>query len=212
MQINEFIAIVGAVVGFCGAFFILLGTFSLSSDLIARLAAMPYGGFSLERLRSLSKQKANLLSGTLQVFVSVAIQVYPMVFILEPRIILGDRYRFALYGAIGVGVGVVLVVFWLNIKLCNRTENRAKRMVLKNRLERALKQNPVGQVYWSSAIEGAESLLGLKRKTNEAVVDFLRRLAKELRVSCPSDIRIEDEHQVKMQEFNPAEKSPLPET
>ena len=78
-----------------------------------------------------------------------------MVFILDPRLILGERYRFALYGAIGVGVSVVLVVFWLNIKLCNRTENRAKRMVLKNRLDRALKQNPVGQVYWSSAIEGA---------------------------------------------------------
>ena len=172
---------------------------------------MPYGGFSLERLRSLSKQKANLLSGTLLVFMSVASQVYPMVFVLKPWDKFSDRYRFALYSAIAVGVVVVLVVFWLNIKLCNRTENRAKRMVLKNRLERALKQNPVGKVYWSSAIEGAESLLGLKRKTNEGVADFLRRLAKELRVTPPSDIHVEDEQQVKVQEVGPAEMSPLPE-
>ena len=212
MPINEFIAIVSATVGFCGAFFVLLGTFSISSDLIARLTAMPYGGFSQERLKSLSKQKANLLSGTLLVFIAVAIQVYPMVFTLEPWLIQGGRQRVAMYGAIAVGVVVVLVVYRLNVMLSNQTERRAKRMVLKNRLERALKQNPVGQVYWSSAIEGAESLLDIKRKTNESVPDFLRRLAKELRVPFPSDLRIEEEHNIKLQEFSPAGKSPIPET
>ena len=59
-------------------------------------------------------------------------------------------------------------------------------MVLKNRLERALKQDPIGRDYWSSAIEGAESLLNLKHRTNESVVDFLRRLAKDLRVPTTS--------------------------
>ncbi|HEX9878955.1 MAG TPA: hypothetical protein VGB25_02035 [Candidatus Binatia bacterium] len=211
MLIKDFLVYVSATLGFCGGVFVLLGTFRLSSDLIARLAAMPYGGFSLERLRTLSRQKAHLLSGTLLVFLAVGIQVYPMFFVLEQWVILGDRHEMATYAAVAVGIAVVLGVYRLNVMLSNQTENRAKRMVLKNRLERALKQNPIGQVYWSSAIEGAESLLGLKRKTNEPVAEFLRRLAKELRVAFPSDVHIEDEHKIKLQEFSPAEREALPD-
>ena len=195
----------------CGALFVLLGTFSLSSDLIARLAAMPYGGFSLERLRSLSKQKAHLLSGALLVFLAVGIQIYPIIYGLEEWLLFGDRREMALYIAIGAGLVVVVAVYWLNCLLCNGTEKRAKRMVLKNRLERALKQNPIGRVYWSSAVEGAESLLNLRRRTNESVADFLRRLAKDLRVPTPSELNVEEEHLVKMPEFQPEDKGPIPE-
>ncbi len=172
---------------------------------------MLYGGFSLERLRSLSKQKAHLLSGALLVSLAVGIQIYPIFYGLEDWLILVDRREAALYTAIGSGFVVVVAVYWLNCLLCNRTERGAKRMVLKNRLERALKQNPIGRVYWSSAIEGAESLLNLKRRTNESVADFLRRLAKDLRVPPPSELNIESEQLVKMPEFSPGAKAPLAE-
>lgn len=211
MLINEFLLYMSAVTGFCGAILVFLGTFRLSSDLIARLAAMPYGGFSLERLKTLSKQKAHLLSGTLLMFIAVGLQVYPMFFVVEPWLILGDRQEIARYAAIAAGIVVVLGVYRLNVMLCNQTQKRAKRMVLRNRLERAFKQNPIGQVYWSSAVEGAESLLGLKRRTNEPVGEFLRRLAKDLGMSFPSEVNIEDEHKIKLQEFTPADKDPLPE-
>lgn len=192
MPIDRFVAIIAATVGFCGLVFVCLGTFRLSSDLIARLAAMPYGGFSLERLKSLSRQKAHSASGTLLVLIGVALQVYGLVFIKDPWVILANYPEPSIYVAISLGVVVVILVYWLNVRLCNQTENRAKRVVIKSRLERALNQNPVGRVYWSSAIEGAESLLGIKRKPNEPVSEFLRRLATELRVPYPSDLRIED--------------------
>ena len=81
MPIDRFVAVVAATMGCCGLIFILLGTFRLSSDLIARLAAMPYGGFSLERLKSLSKQKAHTAAGTLLVFIGVALQIYALAYI-----------------------------------------------------------------------------------------------------------------------------------
>ncbi len=192
MPIDRFVAIIAATVGFCGLVFVYLGTFRLSSDLIARLAAMPYGGFSLERLKSLSRQKAHTASGTLLVLIGVALQVYGLVFIQDPGVILADYPEPSIYVAISLGVVLVILVYWLNTRICNYTENRAKRAVLKSRLERALKQNPVGKVYWSSAVEGAESLLGIKRKLNEPVLEILRRLAIELRVPYPSDLQIED--------------------
>jgi hypothetical protein len=192
MPIDRFVAIIAATVGFCGLVFVFLGTFRLSSDLIARLAAMPYGGFSLERLKSLSRQKAHTASGTLLVLIGVALQVYGLVIIKDPWVILADYPEPSIYAAISLGVVLVILVYWLNVKVRNHTENRVKRSVVKSRLERALKQNPVGKVYWSSAVEGAESLLGIKRKLNEPVLEFLRRLATELRVPYPSDLQIED--------------------
>ncbi len=192
MPIDRFVAIIATTVGFCGLVFVYLGTFRLSSDLIARLAAMPYGGFSLERLKSLSRQKAHIASGTLLILFGVALQVYGLVFIQDPGVILADYPEPSIYVAISLGVVLVILVYWLNTRICNYTENRAKRAVLKARLERALKQNPVGKVYWSSAVEGAESLLGIKRKLNEPVLEFLRKLAMDLRVPYPSDLQIED--------------------
>ncbi len=192
MPIDRFVAVVAATIGFCGLVFVLLGTFRLSSDLIARLAAMPYGGFSLDRLKGLSKQKAHTASGTLLVFIGVALQIYGLAYIKDPWVILAGFSENSAYMAIFLGIVVVVLVYLLNVKLGSFTENRAKRVVLKTRLERALKQNPVGQVYWSSAVEGAESLLGMKRKLNEPVAEFLRRLALELRIPCPSDLRTED--------------------
>ena len=192
-MIDHFVGIIAATVSICGATFVLMGTFRLSSDLIARLAAMPYGGFSLERLKRLSKQKAHTVSGTTLVFLGVVFQVYPLVLIQEPWQILADRYKMAVYIAISLGIILVLLVYRLNVMFCTRTEKQAKRAVLKSRLERALKQNPVGQVYWSSAVEGAESLLGIKRNTNETVSEFLQRLAREFQVPCPSDLIIKEE-------------------
>ena len=192
MPIDRFLAVVATTIGFCGLVFVLLGTFRLSSDLIARLAAMPYGGFSLDRLKSLSKQRAHTASGTLLVFIGVALQIYGLAYIKDPWVILAGYSENSTTIAISVGIVVVVLVYLLNVKLGSLTENRAKRVVLKTRLERALKQNPVGQVYWSSAVEGAESLLGMKRKLNEPVAEFLRRLALELRIPCPADLRTED--------------------
>ncbi len=192
MPIDRFVAVVATTIGFCGLVFVLLGTFRLSSDLIARLAAMPYGGFSLDRLKSLSKQSAHTASGTLLVFIGIALQIYELAYIKDPWVILAGFSENTKYIAISLGIVVVVLVYLLNVKLCSLTENRAKRTVLKTRLERALKQNPVGQVYWSSAVEGADSFLGMKRKLNEPVAEFLRRLALELRVPCPSDLRTED--------------------
>ena len=192
MPIDRFVAIVAATMGCFGLIFILLGTFRLSSDLIARLAAMPYGGFSLERLKSLSKQKAHTGSGTLLVFIGVALQIYALAYIKDPGLILTGFADNATFIAISLGIAIVVLVYPLNLKLCNLTEDNAKRVVLKTRLERALKQNPIGHVYWSSAVEGAESLLGMKRKLNEPIAEFLRRLALELQVPCPSDLRTED--------------------
>ncbi len=192
MPIDRFLAVIAATIGFCGLVFVLLGTFGLSSDLIARLAAMPYGGFNLDRLKSLSKQRAYTASGTLLVFFGVALQIYELAYIKDPWVILVGFSENSIYIAIFLGLVVVVLVYLLNVKLCSLTEDRAKRAVLKTRLERALKQSPVGQVYWSSAVEGADSLLGMKRKLNEPVAEFLRRLALELRVPCPSDLRTED--------------------
>ncbi|NIO11073.1 MAG: hypothetical protein GTO40_24895 [Deltaproteobacteria bacterium] len=192
MPIDRFVAIVAATVGFFGVIFVILGTFRFSSDLIARLAAMPYGGFSLDRLKSLSKQKAHTATGTLLVFLGVGMQIYGLAYINEPWIIFADSPKNSHYFAVLLGIAVVVAVYLLNMKLGNLTEDRAKRAVLKTRLERALKQNPIGHVYWSSAVEGAESLLGMKRKLNEPVAEFLRRLALELRVPCPSDLRTEE--------------------
>ena len=192
MPIDSFVAIIAATVGFCGLVFVLLGTFRLSSDQIARLAAMPYGGFSLERLKSLCKQKAHTSSGTLLVFIGVALQVYALMYIKDPKVILADYPEPSNYIAISLGVVLVALVYWLNLMFSNHTETRVKRAVLKTRLERALKQNPVGQVYWSSAVEGAESLLGIKRKLNEPISEFLRRLALELQVPYPSGLQIEE--------------------
>ncbi len=192
MPIDRFLAFVATTIGFCGLVFVLLGTFRLSSDLIARLAAMPYGGFSVDRLKSLSKQRAYTASGTLLVLIGVALQIYELAYIKDPWVILVGFSENSTYIAISLGIVVVVLVYLLNLKLCSLTEDRAKRAVLKTRLERALKQSPVGQVYWSSAVEGADSLLGMKRKLNEPVAEFLRRLALELRVPCPSDLRTED--------------------
>ncbi len=192
MPIDRFVAVVAATMGCCGLIFILLGTFRLSSDLIARLAAMPYGGFSLERLKSLSKQKAHTAAGTLLVFIGVALQIYALAYIKDPWVILKGFSDNSTYIAISLGIVIVALVYLLNLKLCNLTEGHAKRVVLKTRLERALKQNPIGHVYWSSTVEGAESLLGMKRKLNEPVAEFLRRLALELQIPCPSDLWTED--------------------
>lgn len=192
MPIDRFVAVIAATVGFFGLVFVILGTFRMSSDLIARLAAMPYGGFSLDRLKSLSKQKAHTASGTLLVGLGVALEIYGLAYIEEPWLIFEGSPDNASYIAIALGIVLIVLVYFLNLKLSNLTEDRAKRAVLKTRLERALKQNPIGHVYWSSAVEGAESLLGIKRKLNEPVAEFLRRLALELRVPCPSDLRTEE--------------------
>ena len=119
-------------------------------------------------------------------------QIYGLAYINEPWMIFADSPKNSHYFAVLLGIAVVVGVYLLNMKLGNLTEDRAKRAVLKTRLERALKQNPIGHVYWSSAVEGAESLLGMKRKLNEPVAEFLRRLALELRVPCPSDLRTEE--------------------
>lgn len=195
MFIDRFFSIVAAILNSFGAIFVFVGTFRLiTSDLGARLATTPYMGFDLNRLRSLSRQKGYTVSGLILISAALLSQALPLVLIQEPWEILGGHDRLALTLALCVGMIPVLVVFRQNLLSCRRTEEQAKRAEMKNRLVRALNQNPFRRTHWNTVVEDAETLLHILPPPKSEPIDlFLRKLARELGVNFPIGLQIEDE-------------------
>lgn len=193
MQVSGFFNVVAATVNFFGTVFVFLGTFRVTSELIARLAATPYGGFSLERLKTLSRQKAYVITGVALVFFGLVLQILAVVLIDEQWQVLGGYATAAL--AVPMSLGLVVVVLFLRVSVshCKRIERRAKRAVMKSRLERALSQNPVGRPYWNSVVEGADTLLGMAPRRNEPIKEFLRRLAQDFNLPFPRNLQVEED-------------------
>lgn len=191
MQVSGFLGVVAATINFFAAVFVVLGTFRVTSELIARLAATPHGGFSVDRLKTLSRQKAYIMAGVVLVFFALLFQIAALVLIDERWQILGGYATAAL--ALPASLGLIVVVFILRFSVshCKRIEERAKRAVMKSRLERALSQNPVGRPYWNSVVESADTLLGMAPRRNEPTKEFLRRLAQDFNLPFPRNLQLE---------------------
>ena len=193
MQIDHFLSIIAAITTFFGTIFLLGAVFRLTPRVIARLSAMPYGGFSPEQLETLSKEKADICSGVILIVFAFVLEMLSLVLPPDQRQILDGNYKIALYVTVSLSIMMVLFVYGLNVSLRSYNEERAKRAVVRSRLERALQQNPIERAYWTITIEGAEAILGIERGVNETVREFLQRLARELQVPFPRDVRIEGE-------------------
>ncbi len=185
MQIDRFFSIIAATITFCGAIFVIAAAFRLTPDFIARLSSTTYEALSLERLRNLAEEKAYVVSGAILIFFAFLLQIVPLVLIQEEWQILDDHYKIAVYLAISLSIILVLLVFGLNDLFSSYFDERAKRAVVKTHIERALQQDPVERAYWNSTVACAESLLGIRQGTEETDMEFLRRLAEELRVRFP---------------------------
>jgi hypothetical protein len=196
MPIDRFLTIIALTLNFFGLVFVVIGTFRLiRSDPKVGLAEAPYPpGFSLDRLRSLSRQKGYTVCGIILMSMALLFHAAPLVLIPEPWEILSGYDQIALTLAPCLGILLVVVVFRRTLSVCRRTEEKGKRAVMKDRLVRALHQNPLRRTHWNSLVEDAETLLGIPpRSKNEPIDVFLRKLARELGVDLPAALQIEDE-------------------
>lgn len=192
MDIRDLLVIVAASLNFFGALFFFLGTFRLTNELIANLTGSSYPVFTVERLKSLTRKQGLIIAAISLVVLSLGFLALPLVLIREPWQILTGYDKIALAAAASVAVSLLLIVLKLSLSVARRIEEEAKRSVMKNRLGRALAQNPLGPAHWGTVVESAETLVGISRRRNEPIKLFLQRLATELNVSLPKNLQIEE--------------------
>lgn len=147
----------------------------------------------MDRLKKLSRQRGNTISGLILISIALMVQILQLIVTHEPWEILDGYDRIALTLALSFGTLLVLVVFRWRISFSRRTVEKAKRAVMKGHLMRAFNQNPLGRAQWSSVVESAEILLGITRPVGEPIEMFLRKIARELEVKFPLGLQIEDE-------------------
>ncbi len=197
MQVDRFLKIISAIIGFFGAILLVKGILYYTPDLIAKLS-MSYWGFSPVNIQNLSSQKADILCGGFLILLAFLTQIFALVFIRNsfvPVLIrkpfrIFENYWPSVFVAVALSLLVVCFFFAVNRGLSSHYEKQTKRLLAKWTLEEVLKEPRIGPTNLQIVEQTAELGLGIKREPNETWRAFLQRLARLLEVRFPADIEI----------------------
>jgi len=193
MDIFTLLSNLATILNFFGLVFILAGNFRLFSELNEKLLNSTYVGFSLDRMKRLARKKGLTAAGALLLSLAFGIQGLNLALFSKEWTPLNHYEDPATILAGSIGILLAILAFRLGLSISRRQESLTKYEVAKSRLVKALSQNPVGKVHWSSVVKSAEDLLGIQRRKNEPIREYLRKLAAQLNVKFPSDLYVIEE-------------------
>lgn len=192
MLFTRFLTVIAVAMNIFGVIFMLWGSFSLTPHIIARLSMVPFGGFDVDRLETLPKEKAHIYTGLTLVLLASLLQILPTMLGLEEYRILSENPNVAQF-LVWALVAIIFCYAWgLKESLSVCFLDSSKRAVVSIQLQSAFAEHSVSGARREAVARNARVLLGIAQGKNETVYEFLRRLAQELRIPYPDNLRVEN--------------------
>jgi len=183
MELQRFLSLLAAFIGFIGAIFLAKGVLALSPKATLDLTT-PHSrwGYAPEQIVSLATQKANTLIGVVFIVSAFLIQVVSLICFNGGKSVAESRW-IAFWIALAI-VSIVTVIFsFLNLKIRNWYRIEMGKLEVERRCTYYYSKSDFSKRFIREVETMSRELLDLQRAENESNGDFIKRVFEF--VECP---------------------------
>jgi len=186
MELNRFLSLLAAGIGFVGSIFLTKAILALSPKVMLRLTT-PYSriGYAPEQIASMAAQKAGVQTGVVCILLTFVIQVVSLIFVEENTAFTRTRWMGT---CIAIAIVSVLTVlsYLFSKEMRGRNKLKVGKLAVKEYCENKI-TGMVDPVNADSLEKMAEQLINLSKKDSESSIDFIKRVSEYVGYSIPAN-------------------------
>jgi len=188
MELQRFLSLLAACIGFVGAIFLAKGVLSLSPKAMLDLTP-PHSriDYAPEQIASLATQKANTLIGVIYIGGAFVIQVISLMFSNYGKLVTETRWTgFWIILAI---ISLVAIIFSItNVKIRDWYRIEMGKIEVRQHCIDTFSRVRVDPVNVKGIEHMSFELLGLKKRDSESIEGFINRVAEYIGWTIPKNI------------------------
>jgi len=176
MEIQKFLSLLAALIGFVGALFLSKGVLSLSPKAMLELTS-PYSriGYAPEQIISFAKRKADTVMGVFYILIAFLLQIISIVFFSKSLFLFRSQWL-GFWIALAIVATLTIISSFASSRVSNWHRNEMGKIKICSHGSRYLLKDDFSERCAKEIESMARDLLGMKREGNESTCEFIKRV------------------------------------